>query len=220
MAIAYDASSESGANFNTAVTWNHTVTGADPILFVFQLSGSGDYGNGGTYAGAALTLVSKAQVPGTNEWGYLYYLVAPATGTNAIVISASQNSILAGVASSYTGAKQTNQPDSLSTGTAGPFAASLTLTTSVSADDCWIVGGWRATNGSLSAGAGTTLRKNPATQIAIGDSNATVSPGSRSLIATQASSAYAGVIASFTIPAVGGGGGGTPARNLTLLGVG
>lgn len=196
MAIAFDTSID-GTFGATPFSWNHTCTGSNRFLCVCVATAStGDVVTGVTYNGVAMTQVGKALGGGATEV-YLYVLANPASGSNAIVVTASSGTLL-GCSTSYTGAQASSTADSSNTGTTAGGAASLTLSTTVVAANCWLVGVWHASGGALSAGTGTTLRQNPATQIAIGDSNGPVSTGSQSLQATQASSQFAGVIASFT----------------------
>jgi hypothetical protein len=91
---------------------------------------------GVTYIAVAMTLVGKVlTTQGSNDrWVYLWVLVAPATGTNNVVITASSATSLWGVAAEYTGASQTGQPDASATEAHGEKSLATV------AHNCWGVG--------------------------------------------------------------------------------
>lgn len=219
MAIAFDAASEGnrGTNDANSITFAHTCTGSDRILLVGALSNGagGDIVNSVTYNAVACTKIASHNLTG-DQWLSIWYLIAPATGANNIVVGVSGTSDgLYGMGSSYTGAKQSGQPDSSNTGTA---TGNLTLSTTVVANDSWLYSIARnATSGLPSAGTGTTIR---GTGVAFnqGDSNAGVGTGSQSMGWNAAAGTTGGVIVS--IAPAGGGGGATLGGFMNLLGVG
>ena len=87
MAIARD-SSNSHQNFNDPgpQTYSFTNTAGNLLLVGVVLRDKGDTLTGITYGGVAMTLVDKVNYSGTSS-SYLYYLLAPATGANNVVIS-------------------------------------------------------------------------------------------------------------------------------------
>ena len=202
MAIAFDTITTPANVTATSLTFSHTTTGANRILFVGILTGGGDIVTGVTYAGVSMTLVNKNILASGNVI-YLYVLVAPASGANNVVVSQSASAFLDAAAISYTGAKQSGQPDANTTG-AGT-GTSLTTTLTTIADNSWTVEIFRDPNLNQipTAGAGTTLRNN--TQyVSILDSNGPKTPaGSTSLIAnvTSSSTDLGTVMASFA-PAI------------------
>jgi len=217
MAIAFDAESNSAAggwtgSNGTTLSWSHTCTGTDRILLV---GATGYYTSGGprsvtgiTYNGVALTKINSINgtADGISQSNDLWYLVAPATGSNTITITWSGAAQYAsGSGMSYTGVAQTSPIDSNATGqsssTGSGAATSLTLSTTVVNASCWVVGYVEARGGVISAGTATTLRgKNDSAYTSGGDSNGTVSTGSQSLQWTSTSGAWpGGVIASIKI---------------------
>lgn len=198
MAIALDAAVNGGLGIGvTSLTWSHTCTGSDRILFVGAF---GDFATdaitGATYAGAAMTLVDKRQITG-DRWVYLFYRIAPATGANNVVVSANASIAIGGDSASYTGAKQSGQPDASATNVAGA-ATSITTSVTTIADNCWTIllaknnGG-----GDPSAGTGST-RRAFGNEMGIFDSNAAITPaGAYSMQVTANSSNWAAVMASF-----------------------
>jgi len=208
-AIAYDASSQ-GTVDSTSLTFSHTVTGTDTILFVeagqWQ---TGDAITGVTFNGTAMTLVDKQQVGSINTYVYLYYLIAPATGTHDVVISSSGSADIRGAAASYTGAAQSGVPDatSKSSTTSGGDATGIVTTI---ADNSWVVMSsfHQDCSTGCTAGADTTIRKGGTGNMGVlSDSNAAVTPaGSRTLIVNGNSGSTGWVAASFA-PSVAGGGG-------------
>lgn len=196
MAIAYDTSTAGGNNGGgTSHTYAHTCTGSDLILFVAVATNqSDDLISGVTYNSVAMTLVDKQQGTSTN-YSYLYYLLNPATGEHNVVISATGTCTIYSDSASYTGAKQTGQPDSKGKGTA--TGATLALSTTVVGAGCWLVASGCDFDG-LAAGTGLTLRQTSGAD-AIGDSNAEVGTGSQSMTwaVSTTTNPTSGVICSF-----------------------
>lgn len=194
MAIAVDATSQGqSVAGSTSYTLSHTCSGSDRILWV-QVGNStaNDTITGVTYGGTAMTLVKKAGGSSSGKyWNYLYYLVAPATGANNIVASASSGSYIIVRGVSYTGASQTGVPDSSPDATTNSTTTSDTLSTTTVADNCWIlmaVAGQRA----ISASTGSNYRIGDAnTQWQIFDTNGAKSPaGSYSMSVTYAAAVW------------------------------
>lgn len=202
MAIAFDASSVGTSNFSApaSISWSHTCSGTNRILFVVACSSNPDVVSGVTYNGVAMTKIG-ASVQNTNaDWVSLWYLIAPATGANNVVVTGNSTSGLFGVSSSYTGALQTGQPDASggnATATSTTFSASATAV----ASNCWAILGVVTGNSSVSAGSGTTLRQNqsqPNSRASILDSNGVVATGSVTLNATSPGNTnWGGKIATF-----------------------
>jgi len=204
MVIALDTSTGGGNNGGgTSHTYAHTCTGSNLILFVaVGTNSASDLISGVTYNTVAMTLVDKQAGTSTN-YSYLFYLTAPATGAHNVVISASSTCTIYSDSASYTGAKQSAQPDSTNKGTS--TGATLALSTTVVATNCWLVASGCDFDG-LSAGTGMTLRQTSGAD-AIGDSNAVVGTGSQSMTWNVATTTNptSGVIASFA-PSVDSGG--------------
>ena len=201
-AIALDSANAGASGTGTSLTYAHTTAGSNRILFVgFAVTTQNtDDITGVTYNGVALTIVNKIKVPTTDDrWTYLYYLVAPATGANNIVISSTSSTAKTANAVSYTGASQTGVPDSSATNTA-TSGTTFSLTTTSVADNSWLVGLLRVGSTGLVAGSGTTLRGTVSSFTKMADSNAAVTPaGSNSLNFTTDGNSprYGGVVASF-----------------------
>ncbi len=195
MNIEFDSTSTSSANSST-LTYSHTCTGLNRILFVGTLGATTDLVTGITYNGIEMTLIGKVQTP-SDRWQYLYYLINPATGANNIVISSSGADALVSCSTSYTGAEQFGQPDASTTNTASS-ATSITGTITTLVDNCWTVAWLHNDQGVFTSGAGTTIRNHDNSR-AIADSNGPITPaGSTSLSGTW-SGANGGsiIIASF-----------------------
>lgn len=224
MAIAFDAATDLGSTLSgDTLTTAHTCTGTDRILFVGTVGKvNQDTISGVTYNGVAMTKITTAQYA-ARRYSTLWYLINPASGSNNVVITSSETNVIQGLAASYTGAKQSGQPDAQNTGTA--LASSIAVAVTSVADNCWhIMYVGNASGGSVSsAGSGTTQRVVGTTFFpgnAILDSNSAKTPaGSYTLNnnQTDSGSELAAVAVSFA-PA-----GGAPAAsvsNLALLGVG
>ena len=187
MAIAYDSSSQGYAGPGGGyASWSHTCTGTNLILLVSVYESANSNGVSGiTYNGVALTQIGTVSNGNTQS---LWYLINPATGSHTIAVSGSHttNTIWQG-AISYTGAKQTGQPDSFNTATSQTTVQ--TISTTVVANNSWLVAAFGVSdNNPPSAGTGTTSRQGFSGSGSgfIGDSNGTVASGSRSLVSNNA----------------------------------
>jgi len=140
--IGLDATSNSGVKSSiSSYSWSHTCTGDNRLLVV----GDGNYGiyvpatASVTYNAVDLTPIGNKK----EDWVRisLFYLIAPATGSNtvAVTLSGTVDNALGG-AISYTGADQSNQPDA-SNSASGGAGSSLTATVDVTTqvDNCWVV---------------------------------------------------------------------------------
>ena len=160
MAIALDAVTNMASGSGTSLTFAHTCTGDDRILFVFveTAEGTTPVVSGVTYNSVAMTEINNVSFTvGGNAVVYLYYLVAPSTGANNVVISCSSSMVLIrGNAVSYTGASQTGQPDGSDTETGSGASGTVTITTT--ADNCWMVFGQANNAAEPTAGTNSTRR--------------------------------------------------------------
>lgn len=196
MAIAFDAVTNTANVSATSLTFSHTCTGSNRILFVGVL---GVDVTGITYNGVAMSLVNSGNgVAGINL--YLYILVNPASGTNNVVVTQNTNGFLDASSTSYTGAAQSGQPDNKGTNFS-VSGASNTVTVTTVADNCWLVSVSRDqnNNGTISAGANTTIR-GVSQFCQMEDSNGAKHPaGSTSLTVTVPSSSndFRQLLASF-----------------------
>lgn len=222
MAIARDANSN-GNDTNTSLTFSHTCSGSNRILFVgiatFGGSG-GDIVTGVTYNGVGMTRINTLQANGLTPRVYLYYLINPATGANNVVVSCGATSgYIAGIGSSYTGAKQSGVPDAFDSASVASATANSKAITTV-ADNCWLVGMFCVNNGTSPAGqAGTSIvaSDSGSTSNCFIDSNAAKTPpGSFSLGVNWTSSQRSAILVASFAPSVATS---TP-QNLSLLGVG
>ncbi len=199
--IAFDTAVDGGlVNTGTSLTWSHTVTGSNPILFV------GAFGNtvgadptcagitGATYNSVSMTQVTGSPFNGgADRCMYLFYLAGPATGTHSVVISASSSIVIDGQSASYTGARQTGIPDAHNTNAVGGTPISQSVNTVASS--CWIFAMVRSDTGTPAAGAFTTLRVTSANGIGLIDSNLTTpSAGTWPLIASSSGATFMGMI--------------------------
>ena len=183
MAIAFDAvTKNSTIDTGTSYSFSHTCTGSNRLLVV-SVNGNGtDTITGITYNSVAMTLVDKQATP-TDRWNYTFYLLNPDTGAhNVTVTSSGAFTGSAATAHSYTGVKQSGQPDSSAKNTA-TAASDITVSTTTIADNCWLIGTCGTSYASVQSGnAGTTIRGTDAGGVAAYDSNGLKTPaGSFSL---------------------------------------
>lgn len=223
MAIARDASSSATTAGATSLTWAHTCTGTDRIL-ILAIGMNADTTCTATYNGVAMTEIGNAQRSAGGVKTFLFYLINPSTGSNNIVASFGASTGADSGAVSYTGAKQSGQPDSF-TATFNDATTSFNVATTVVASNCWLVGGTRMQDGLAepTTAGGITITESPTTgagqKTTFSDSNGTVGTGSQSITWGQGGADnISGVVASIA-PAPDA----TTtrdARYLTLLGVG
>lgn len=192
MAIAFDASSSTAtSNLGLSSTsFNHTCTGSNLCLLVSVFNfGLGDVTTGVTYGGVAMTQLAKVATDATG-YQYIYGLLAPPTGANAIVATASTPVNWYLSAASYTGVSQTGLPDA-STGVSTSGTTSFSVSVTTVANNCWLVLGLRNSDGTgRTAGANTLVRVTCAASSDMGilDSNGARSIGSNALAYTTSNS--------------------------------
>lgn len=201
MAIAFDATS-TGNGSGTSITVAHTCTGDNRILWVGVRTFDGstpasDPVSGITYNGVAMTLAGTRNNPATDQVSYLYYLIAPATGANNIVVSCSSVDEIAVRATSYTGALQSGVPDAYATG--ADTTSPLTITVTTILDNCWLVGLFDGDSGNgITASTNATNRNTNGNSDLIVDTNGAQTPaGSHSMTCTTTSFKLYGIVASF-----------------------
>ena len=218
MAIAFDAASGGATTAASSLTFAHTCTGSDLILFVGAFNGTNNV-TGVTYNGVAMTLVDTAVAQAGVNYK-LFYLINPATGANNVVISTDvASNVLRGVSTSYTGSAQSGQPDSFSK-VQGAQTYPLAISTTVVAANCWLVMAGGNVDDGQNAGTNTTSRV-AVNSMEMFDSNATVGTGAQVLNATSTvSPTNSGFVIVSLAPAGGAAGTARDARLLTLLGVG
>ena len=193
MAIAFDAASGiQSANTVSSLTYSFTCTGTDRLLLVnVTVRDTTTTVTGVTYGGTAMTAHSSnpqaTATPGEGRRNNLFILVNPASGANDVVISLSAATNLYSRAASYTGCKQTGQPDATGAAT-GNTVNTITMTVTTVADNCWLVGHFDLRGENMSAGANTTLRGTNS-EIQFGDTNAAQTPAGSFSIKADTTSA-------------------------------
>lgn len=202
MSIAYDTSAYNYSASGTTNTFSHTCTGNNRILFVASSHHSTSptaVVTGITYSGVAMTLISTFQ--SGNAKFDLYYLVAPATGANNVIVTLDQSDACPAYAISYTGVAQTSPIDV--SGTGGPTTTtSYSQSVTTTADNCWsiMVGG--AYSGlTLTAGTNTVVRQQPEVVLTgtfVCDTGSAQTPaGTDTIAVTSSSQGFTTIMASF-----------------------
>lgn len=190
MAIAYDSSANGGSTSTSSLTFSHTCTGSNLVLTVFiKIFNTSNVLTGVTYNGVAMTAASSGQDAGS-RWSYVYTLINPATGANNVNITTSSATYVGGTSQSYTGCRQTSQPDVVGT----PLnTASTTVDTTLTTitDNSWLIGSYNGAR-AYTAGSGTTSRQfngSPDQLYSFDSGGAKTPTGSYSLLGTQSSGA-------------------------------
>jgi hypothetical protein len=153
----FDNAMDGGNNggTTTSLTYSYTVGTNSNRLLLVNLVGdsSADDISSVNYAGASMTLVAKVHTPG-QLWHYLYYLLAPVSGTNNVTITAASAHYLISEAASWYNVTQSGQPQAFTTNTA---ASGVSLTTSLPASSNNVIVGesmWAPTG--IFSGAGSS----------------------------------------------------------------
>ena len=115
MAVAFDARSEATTNGATSLSWSHTCTGSDRVLYVAitHENGSTDVDAvTATYNGVSMAIFFTDTTTNANKHTRVFRLVAPATGANTIALDwGGLNRAFSAVAASFTGVDQTTPDD-------------------------------------------------------------------------------------------------------------
>lgn len=121
MSVAYDTvgpSSLGTATTGTSLSWSHTCSGTNRLLVVSINVGaaSDDVETTATYNGVSMTsagrVASNNQIDGYTQ---LFYLVAPATGSNTVTVTSTLSKSLVGGSISFTGVDQTSPVSNITT---------------------------------------------------------------------------------------------------------
>lgn len=216
MAIARDATSQGNVNPGTSLTVSHVCTGSNLLLLVHVLTNNTNEAiiTGVTYNGVSMTKIKTQVSETTLRYGYIYGLLAPSTGANNVVVSASSSSVIGAQCVSYTGVKQSGLPDaSNSNNTAGD---SWTESITTIADNCWHFLARRSDAQMTITGGGSKLLEQFGSGLqATFDSNSAITPaGNHSITGTTTQSTQEYSINISFAPAV------AASHKLLTLGVG
>lgn len=180
-AIAFDTATDSGGRATNSKSWTHVVTGTNTFLVVEAYSFSDLSSATATYNSVSMTAINTQSNAGSGVFVRTFYLINPTTGSHTITVTDSGIS-LGGIAASYTGVKQSGQPDSQNTGSSSS-SNTLTMSTTVVLTNSWLVSFILGAGDTPSGGTGTTRRVLDSSGFgtAIGDSNAPKGTGSQSM---------------------------------------
>lgn len=186
MAIAFDATSN-GSAVATSLTVAHTCTGSNLLLYAYVMTNTGtDFAVTATYNSVSMTVVSSGFLnSSSNQRLTNFYLIAPATGANNIVFTPNASANMSSVNTSYTGVRQSAQPDASGTVSADTApGGTRTLTFTTIAADCWMIGSAAGAGDLPNASTGFTSRDISGNARG-GDSNAALAAGSNSMSVTN-----------------------------------
>jgi len=191
MAIAFDTSLDGTTN----ASFSYTCTGSNGLLIAWVRGGVGEADNkSATYNSVAMTKLGYGVQP-TDRSITVFYLLGPATGAHTLAFSG--GTINRTGAASYTGVRQSAQPEAGPTNTTASSGSSFTESVTVATSNSWLIGMMSCVNGTASAGANTTARVNSNSTCSV-DTNGAQATGSRSMtLNSTLSDSYLGIIASF-----------------------
>ncbi len=181
--IALDTSADFGrSGLVSSFSNNYTCTGPNLVLLACVVAETGDHVTSVTYGGVAMMQAVKLD-RGDGTWQYVHALLAPATGTNALVVNGSSDHYDV-QAASYTACRQASQPDVTATNTASGVDH-ITTAITVATPNSWVV---QFVTDSIS-GAGATytnLTERQGSDVGdLADSNGPLAAGSFSGTVTQ-----------------------------------
>ena len=176
MAIAFDSSGNLGNNGGTGSLTAAFNNAAGDIAFVGLWRNGNDDLTAVTYDSVSMSLVDKETANPGGFFCYLYMLVAPSTGSHNVVVTASTNSYILGVATSYNGSSATGQPDAFTNHL--DFATTNTISVTTVADNCWGVCVLAQSFGATPvSGTNATLRVSDTfAQVSLYDTNSPKTP--------------------------------------------
>lgn len=220
MAVAYDAASSSSGVSVATLTWSHTCSGSDRVLYaLLEFDATAVTVSSVTYNGAALTSVGR--VAGAGSFGgvvEIWRRIAPSTGANNIVANFSANTDIVGGGHSFTGADQTTPNGTFTSATGTSTAPSVSIT---SASDEIVIDGvlhTHSTGGTptLSVGAGQTQRWNATPSVWIVGGGSTEAGAGSVTMSWTASPSDPWAIAGVSVKPAAGGAVTTPPRPLIV----
>lgn len=223
MAIAFD----NVAAFTTSILGPfdnaYTVTGTNPFLLVgIRIRSTESAITGITYGGVSLgASIQDVTNMFSNVDFHLYYLKAPATGSNTLSVAYTgvPLSALNVQVLSYSGVDQTSPIDSSHS---DKFTAQTTFTetTTVVASNCWLAGFCTNDSANMAAGTGTTLRDQTIPGEPSVDSNAIIGTGAQSLQTTVTPAGNGGFLVASIKPFTAVASTASPPSNLLTMNVG
>jgi hypothetical protein len=184
---------------------------------VGSLSSDTDKITGVTYAGTAMSRLIGIQDNNLTRWHYIYGLLAPSTGANNVVVSAS-NTFVGGGSASYTGVNQSGLPDATATDVTGTSVNDFNVNITTVADNCWV---FSSCGRNITTGGSMTFRvalSHVSSVVELVDTNGVLTPaGTKTLTFHQPdTNQHSALLVSFA-PAASS----TPTPNfLSLTGVG
>lgn len=202
MAIAFNTSTMGYTSGTaTSLTLSHTCSsGANRALLVGVAGNNttNDHITGVTYGGVSMTLIAKhGSAAGSTRYVYLYRLLAPATGANNIVVSASTSTYIFICAADYTGVKQSGMPDAYDTDNGD--LNTLSLSVSTTDDNCWGIVIEQGYPGTPAVTSGCTLRiiESSYSALSLFDTNGPKTPAGTMTCVTNRGGDNHGILASF-----------------------
>ena len=164
MAIAYDSGTYAANTTGTSLTFAFNNVAGDVIYVAgYNFAGTNTV-TGVTYAGGALVQVANQNgAAGRNDRAVdCWRRVAPATGSNNVVVSSSSSTVMRYSAISYSGVDQTTPENGTVLGDSGGSATSYSVAITTTADNCWMASISKDRNGNVTytSTTGDTIRLN------------------------------------------------------------
>ncbi len=172
MSVVFDnatlnSGTASGANFSYT-----TGSSSNRFMVLEILVNNSITASSVTYNGVACSLVDSTNTGAGGQAMHLFYLINPDSGTNNVVVTTSDTSSWEGMVATYSSSAQMAPEASAKANTQ---SSPVTATVTTISDNAWVVGMFRNTTGTFSAGANTVLRGG-ATGINIADTNGDQTP--------------------------------------------
>ena len=155
---ALDLGGTVGTGFSGSFTVSTGLYRLIVVGIVGDVGGGNDDITAVTYDSVSMTLAGKSVNVAQNRYSYLYYLVNPTSGSHTVVVSCTNSHVLQVTAGEWTGVRQHNQPDAVTTDVSSGAASTLTTAITTVANGSLIIlleEGYNANHPPV-AGAGVT----------------------------------------------------------------
>lgn len=159
-----------------AASGSYTVTGTDPVLFAEEFSSDTSTGPAMSFNGVAMTLITSQEFDAQGQKVWAFYLLNPPTGAHTLAGSFASGSAFFIIASSYTGASQTVQPDAFTSSTDGSPVSSASISITPTVANTW-ASMFLITDKTPTASTGSTARTLNTGSFSALDSNGTITSG-------------------------------------------
>jgi len=192
MAIGFDTTTDynNTGGAGTGHTWSHTITGSLPFLIVGVVFYADPGSISASYNSVSMTQVGTLKQAATgNARIALFYLKAPATGTNTVSVTTGNSVNMWGASASYTGVDQTSPFDASNEDAPAGASSSADISVTTVANNCWIFLSTGSSAGRAhTSGTNTLIRTDVGASYSALDTNAAITPAGATTVGATTTS--------------------------------